>query len=77
MGSALEDYAMSWMSRKIGGGGEIVVFTQSTISIRLSMDEDLPPSFVQERAPAEPLVHLLASSRQTWHARIGDGGIRG
>ena len=27
MGSALEDYGMSWMSSKIGGGGEIVVFT--------------------------------------------------
>ena len=27
MGSALEDYGMSWMSSKIGGGGEIVVLT--------------------------------------------------
>ena len=49
MGSALEDYGMSWMPSKIGGGGEIVVLTISTISIRLSMDGELAPSFVQKK----------------------------
>ena len=59
MGSALEDYGMSWMSSKIGGGGKIVVLT-TTISIRLSMDGDLAPSFV------------IKGTRQ--RSRIFDGG---
>jgi hypothetical protein len=37
------------------------LYSQSTISIRLSFDGELPPSFVQKTAPGKALVYPLAS----------------
>jgi hypothetical protein len=38
------------------------LYSQSTISIRLSMDGELVPSFVQNRAPGKVLAYRLVFS---------------
>ena len=42
---------MSWMSNKVGGLVAVVrsLYSRATISIRLSIDGDLTPSFVQKK----------------------------
>ena len=68
VGSALEDYAMSWMSSKIGGGGEIVVLTIDHFNVCPWMESWLLHLF-KKRAPGKVLAYRLVSSQCQWILR--------